>query len=177
MSTIDLIILGILYDRPMNAYELINFVEKRNINRFLKISKQAIYKSCKRLFAGDHINGKTVRDGNAPEKVIYSVNKKGEEYFYQLMQHYATGVTPIYFEFNTFLWNIEKLEHKNGLELLKKMKNELDTILHYVVIHEREDVARLPFAPRMIVKGYRMMYETLVVWLAETIDEFEKLKR
>ena len=43
MSTIDLIILGILLDKKKNAYELAKFIEDRGIDKFLKVSLPAIY--------------------------------------------------------------------------------------------------------------------------------------
>ena len=49
MSTIELIILGFLSTTPMSAYELVQLVEKNPIDKFLKISTPAVYKSCIQL--------------------------------------------------------------------------------------------------------------------------------
>ncbi len=174
MSTIDLIILGILFEKPMNAYELTHFIEDRGISRFLKISKQAIYKSCKRLHSSNHIDGKKVQEGNAPEKTVYTINEKGTQYFYELMEHYATAMTPMYFEFNTFLWNINKMEYSKALSLLEKMEQEFNTLLTWVSSHEQEVKTSMPFGSRMIVKKYRMLCAVFVQWIAEVIEDYKK---
>jgi len=57
MSTIDLIILGILLENPMNAYGLTHFIDDKQVGRLLKISKPAVYKCCKRLFKAECLDG------------------------------------------------------------------------------------------------------------------------
>ncbi len=176
MSTIDLIILGILLNNPMNAFELIRFVEGREIARLVKISKPAIYKCCKRLFQGGYLEGKKVREGEMPEKVIYSVNEKGQSRFYELMRHFSDNVNPFYLEFNSFLWNIDKLEKAKALTMLGNLKTQLENLKFWIIEHEKENLSNLDFAPRMIIKQYRMVITTLVSWVDETIEEYEAKK-
>lgn len=44
MSTIDLIVLGMLKDKAMGAYDIQKLVEYRNISKWVKISTPSIYK-------------------------------------------------------------------------------------------------------------------------------------
>ena len=44
MATIDLIVLGILKEEPMGAYDIQKLVEYRNISKWVKISTPSIYK-------------------------------------------------------------------------------------------------------------------------------------
>ncbi len=174
MSTIDLIILGILLKEPQNAFELTKYIEDKNIWRFIKISKPAVYKSCKRLLGAGYLDGKRAKDGEMPEKVIYSVNQKGRERFYELMKHFSENLIPFYFEFNTFLWNIDHLEVKEGLEMLQNVETELKSFFHWIVQHEKQIPSDASFASRKIVKQYRMMLSTLVTWARETITEYKQ---
>ena len=174
MSTIDMLILGILLDSPMNAYELTHFVEKKQVTRLIKISTPAIYKSCKRMFKAGYLEGKTTRDGESPEKVIYSVNQKGRDYFYKLMNHFSGNFKPFFIEFNSFVWNIELIERNEALHMLENLKNELVQIKDWIIIHEKE-AATAPFPARMIVKQYRMVIITLGEWISQTIKEFKTI--
>lgn len=174
MSTIDLIILGILMDKPMNAFELARLIDEKQIGKFLKISKPAIYKSCKRLFKSGYLDGERVREGEMPEKVIYSVNKKGRGRFNKLMEHFSGNLTPFYLEFNTFLWNIDKIEKTKALKMLHDLRTQLHHLKDWIVKHEKETKSGVPFAGRMIIKQYRMMIHTLVIWIKETIAEYKK---
>ena len=173
MSTIDLIILGIISEHPMNAYELTRYIEEKSINKLLKISNPSIYKSSKRLYKSGYFKGKTIRDGELPEKVVYSINKKGKDYFYKLMKQYSSEIKPFYLECNTFLWNIGKLKKEEGMNMLKNLQNSLLLFKDWIIKHEQENLLNAPFASRMIIKQYRMILFTLVQWIEETIQEYK----
>jgi len=174
MSTIDLIILGILLENPMNAYGLTHFIDDKQVGRLLKISKPAVYKCCKRLFKAECLDGETVREGELPEKVIYSVNQKGRDRFYELMERFSGNVTPFYFEFNCFVWNIDKVEKTKALEMLKNLKVQLLGIKNWIKQHEKEIPSNISFAARAIIKQYRMMIITLITWVEETIYDYKR---
>ena len=44
MSTIDLIVLGMIKEKEQSAYELQKNVENRNISKWVKVSTPSIYK-------------------------------------------------------------------------------------------------------------------------------------
>ncbi len=174
MSTTDLIILGILLENPMNAYELTRFIDDKEVGRLIKISKPAVYKCCKRLFKAEYLDGETVREGEMPEKVIYSVNQKGRDRFYELMEHFSGSINPFYFEFNAFLYNIDKLENTKALEMLENLKDQLEQLKIWIIQHEKEVSSTIIFSNRAIIKQYRMMISTLVTWIIETIDDYKR---
>ena len=173
MSTIELIILGILQKKPMNAYELANFIDERQVGRMLKISTPAIYKTCKRLYKANYLDGETIREGENPEKVVYSVNPNGKKHFFSLMEHFSGTLQPFYMDFNAFLWNIDLLKPKKAIEMLENLKAQLIQLKQWVIPHENEAQAE-SFAVRMIIKQYRMVLFTLVDWIEETIDGYKK---
>ena len=177
MSTIDLIILGILLDKKMNAYELANFIEDRGIDKFLKVSVPAIYKNCKRLYQSGYLNGQRVREGEMPEKLVYSINKKGKEHFHNLMTFYSSSMhhdpTPFFIDFNSFLWNIEKLEMSEAMEMLENLQFQLLRTEKWIIQHEKKTQSSELFSSRMIKKQYRMMVTTLVIWVGETIEDYK----
>lgn len=177
MSTIDLIILGILLKEPQNAFELTRYIERKNIGRLIKISKPAVYKCCKRLFKDGFLDGKIVREGEMPEKTIYTVNPKGKDRFHELMRHYSNNLKPFYFEFNSFLWNIDELESEQGLEMLQNLETQLKSFAKWIDQHEKEIPAEAGFSVRMIVKQYRMLLLTLITWVEEAIMEFKKVNQ
>lgn len=176
MSTIDLIILGILLDRPMGAYELTCYIGERQIGRLLKISTPAIYKSCKRLYKSGCLDGKIVKEGEQPEKTIYGINKKGRAKFYSLMEYFSSDIKPFFIDFNAFLWSIEKLEKKHGLRMLKNLRDELSNLKTWIIRHEKEEYKNLSFAGRAIIKQYRMTISTLLSWSEETLQDYKKIK-
>ena len=44
MSTVDLILLGLVYDQPQSAYNMQKDIEYRNLSKWVKISAPSVYK-------------------------------------------------------------------------------------------------------------------------------------
>lgn len=176
MSTIDLIILGILTETPMNAYEITQYIGERQVGSFLKISDPAIYKSCKRLLHGGFLNSNSVKEGNQPNKTIYSINSDGKEKFQELMTFYSSNVSPWNIEFNAFVWHLEKLDRQHGLEMLRNLGNELRAKEMWFKNHESEVIPYIPFSASMILKQHTMMITTLIAWVEETIEGYKNLE-
>lgn len=174
MSTIDLIILGILQEAPMSAYELVQALEERHVGRLLKISTPAVYKACKRLYAAGVLDRRAKRLDELTEKAVYSVNARGAERFMELMEHYSSAIIPFYLDYNAFIWNIEKVDRDTGLRMLRSLQGILANLRGWILEHEKNDLRGAPFAPRMIVRQYRMMITTLNQWIKEVISDYEK---
>lgn len=172
MSVIDLVVLGFLLKEPMNAYALAKLIEQKKLERLLKISRPAVYKSCKRLRDANLLKSKILRESEAPEKIMYTVNSQGKKHFYKLMQHFSSRLNTFHFESNSFIWNLYHCDYKEGLTMLRNFKQELVLMSDWLQTHEREDVATQPFCVRMVVKQYRMVLIAMVNWIDETIDEY-----
>ncbi|EQA44095.1 transcriptional regulator, PadR family [Leptospira broomii serovar Hurstbridge str. 5399] len=173
MSTIDLIILGILIKRPMNAYEIVQYVENDQVDRMIKISVPAIYKSCKRLFQAGYLIGKTEKEGENPEKVIYSINAAGKKYFYELIRNFSSKVQPFYIDFNAVILNLDRLDREEGLATLLTLKKQIFAWKKWILEHEK-DMKSAPFPVKSIIKQYRMTFSALFDWIEQTIREFKK---
>ena len=174
MSTIDLIILGFLLERSMNAYDLASLISDKQIYRFLKISIPAIYKRCKRLYADGFLDGVRVKEGEQHEKTVYSVNGNGKERFFELMEHFSSNFTPFFLDCNVFIWNIEKVDRKRGLKMLLALQNELIGLNRWIVEHERDEIGNISFSGRAIVSQYRMVLSTLCDWIKDVIADYKK---
>ncbi len=175
-STIDLIILGLLIESPMNAYEMTQYVRDRQVGTFLKISDPAIYKSCKRLLVEGFVDGTAVKEGNQPDKTVYKINSDGKERFDELMTYFSSNFRSWNIEFNAFMWNLEKVDKKQGLEMLKNLRDELRGKESWFKNHVVDLLPYIPFSARMVLNQYSMMTATLVAWIEGVTEEYEKLK-
>ncbi len=174
MSAIDLIILGLLIDKEMSAYELVKYIEERHVNRFLKVSAPAVYKRCKVLASDGYVDCLVKKEGAQPEKTIYIINSRGSGQFYSLMDHFSTSLSPFFLDWSVFIFNLGKLDKQQGLEMLRNLETGLVTLKHWIISHEAE-ITSLPFSNRAIVKQYRMIIVALNVWIEEVITEYEQI--
>ena len=85
VSSIDLILLGIVYDQPRSAYDIQKHVEYLNLSHWVKISSPSVYKKLRVLEQKGYLMTKRQREGNMPEKSIYSLTREGRKYFHELM--------------------------------------------------------------------------------------------
>lgn len=125
LSGINLIILGYLQHGEKSAYEMVKEFETWNLHHWLKISNPAIYKNIIKLCVDGYLNSRIVKEGEMPEKTIYSINDKGLSYFYDLMEYSSKHIGSIYFDFNSFLVNIEKLPENKRRQFLINLKEHI----------------------------------------------------
>jgi DNA-binding PadR family transcriptional regulator len=172
-SPINLWIMGLLMDHPRSAYDIARLVETDIIGRLLKVSVPAVYKNIKDLKRVGHLEMEKTRTGEMPEKKVYSVTETGKKYFLGLMEYYSANVLDFYFEFNTFLANIDKVDKESGLKMLSTLRDQFYRTKGWIVDHEQEARTRnVHFAGRAIIKQYRMILYTLIAWIEEVIDEY-----
>lgn len=72
------IMLGIIQEHPVNAYELIKMLSKFQLKDWYEIADSTVYATIKSLEKKGCIIGKTQRDGNMPDKTVYSLTATGE---------------------------------------------------------------------------------------------------
>ena len=176
MSTIDLIILGILIESTMNAYDITQYIRDRQVGTFLKISDPAIYKSCKRLLNAGFLDGNPIKEGNQPTKTIYSINPDGRSRFHGLMVFYSSNFSLWNIEFNAFMWHLEKLDKRQGLKMLRNLGDELREKETWFKCHLAELIPYVPFSASTILKQNTMLITTLIAWVDEVIEDYKSLR-
>jgi DNA-binding PadR family transcriptional regulator len=175
LSAVNLWIMGLLVDHPLGAYDIARIVETDVIGRLLKVSVPAVYKNIKELQRAGYLEMERTRTGEMPEKKVYSVTESGKAYFLKLMDYYSSNLLDYYFEFNTFLANLDKVDKETGLKMLENLRDQFYRIKAWIVAHEQEARARsAPFAAMAIIKQYRMIDYTLIAWIEEVIDEYSQ---
>ena len=119
MSTIDLIVLGMIKEKEQSAYDLQKNIEYRNISKWVKVSTPSIYKKVIQLEEKGYIRGNLSRDGNMPEKSIYHITESGDKYFLELMKKISAQMVNVFLDFNAVVTNLEMV---SKLECFQKAK-------------------------------------------------------
>ena len=172
MSSIDLTILGFLQKNSMSAYELTRLFEFKRVQKWVKIGSPTIYQNIKKLAAKNYLSGKTVKEGEMPEKVIYSITKSGKEYFIELMNRFSSNPGNIYFDFNTVVGNLSLVDKETAINMLQNLKQNF--------INSKEDVDKdftemkdvLPEGIA-IMKLYRLIFRDMIKWVDELVEYYQ----
>lgn len=172
MSTVDLMLLGALMKKPMNAYEMKKDMESRNINSWVKISSPSIYKNLVALKRKGYLDGEIVKEGEMPEKTIYSINEKGRSYFMSMMEKYSEQPGKIYIDFVAFVANLHNVEPDTGLKMIKNLRNKFSEEREYIRLNIESKKEFVPFYAFSILELYDKMYSLFSDWSEDIANEF-----
>lgn len=125
MATIDLIVLGMVKQQPLSAYDIQKQVEYRNISKWVKISTPSIYKKVISLEDKGLIKGVNVKDGNMPEKAVYHLTENGEKEYERLMLKVSEEPIYMFLDFNAVIVNLDGLPPEQRTECLKAIKTNV----------------------------------------------------
>ena len=79
-------LLGLINQRPLNPYEIIKQLQIINVHRWYNIANSTVYATLKVLEKKEYIYGSVEKDGNMPDKTIYSLTDKGKQEFVATLQ-------------------------------------------------------------------------------------------
>ncbi len=169
MSTIDLIVLGMLKDKAMGAYDIQKLVEYRNISKWVKISTPSIYKKTIQLEKKGLIKGKNIKEGNMPEKVVYTLTNDGEEEFKRLMLKISDEPINIFLNFNAVVVNLENLPESYQKECILKIEKNINILKGYLKtnIEEKKDNTEIPRTGMEVLNQQYVLAEAIEKWILE----------
>ena len=127
----ELLFLGLLMERPKHGYDI-----KRQIHDelvpFIGLEIKSIYYPLKKMEEEGLIKKAAGREGNWPEKFVYSITAKGKKKFEELITESFLSVERPFFQMNLslyFLGYVDKQTAKRRLKtriaLLKKIQKHL----------------------------------------------------
>lgn len=175
MSTVNMILLGLLMKQPSNAYEIKKILEFRNVKAWTKLSSPAIYKNLLKLNQAGFIDGEIVKEGSMPEKTIYTINEKGKAYFFELMQHCAKEPGMVYIEFASFIMNLNAVDKQVGTEMVEQLHTNVKERLAGIKRQMDLKGEASEFALSIIDLHIRM-YEVFDTWFDDFKPIYEKHK-
>lgn len=114
----ELIILGLLKDKPRHGYEIKKQI-KDVISTFAALEVESIYYSLNLLEKKGFVKKAVSSAGKRPEKFIYSITPKGEQRFSQLLTKSLLTADRPNFSIDVALYFLPYLPHDIALHRLK----------------------------------------------------------
>lgn len=123
------LILGLISEKPLNAYEITKLLDYMNIRWWFNIADSTVYMTIKTLEKKAFIKGTVEKSGNMPDKTIYSITEMGGEEFKDTLRNsilqfdYDTNIFTIAaFFIDIFETDEKKRLLEKRLEILQKYK-------------------------------------------------------
>lgn len=168
MSSIDLVILGMVAEGPRSAYEIQKDVAYHHLNRWTRVSTPSIYKKVLRLREEGYLQSKTVRGERLSDKAVYTLTGKGRARLEELMRACAKEPVPLQFDFNVLIANLNKLDKPEAAALIGRLRESLNQAA-WTNAAQAAAYPELPLTGRAIFDQQQRLYRALLEWL----DDFE----
>ena len=169
MSTIDLIVLGILRKDSLSAYEIQKMVEYRNISRWVKISSPSIYKKVLQLEEKGLVRSQMIREGKMPEKAVYSLTDAGKQEFERLMLIISDKPVNIFLDFNAVIVNLESLPPDKRSLCLDNIERQVKIMRARLEenFQLKEYISNIPKTAMAVLHQQYILSQTIEAWITE----------
>ncbi len=169
MAAIDLIVLGMLKKEELSAYDMQKLVEYRNISKWVKISTPSIYKKVIQLEQKGFISSRLEKEGNMPEKAVYSLTESGEKEFEKLMHEISKKPVHMFLDFNAVIVNLESMPKEEQKECLDEIEMNTDILLKYLEdnLEWKEKAEDVPATGMAVLHQQIRLAQAIKAWIAD----------
>jgi DNA-binding PadR family transcriptional regulator len=115
----DLLVLGLLMDRPMHGYELNQYVKTEGVTTWYNLSTAAIYYSLNKLRERGLVSETRSRGGGA-ERGVYHLTRQGRDEFFSGIKAVLSAQEPVHVEYGLGIFLLNKLPQEKALALLEQ---------------------------------------------------------
>jgi len=169
VSSIDLILLGLLMEGPRNAYELNKVVDQRQIRSWVKISEASVYRNLRSLADKGMLERHTTRDGLNPEKTVFSLTPDGRHHFTRLILEAAQKDIALHFDFDVWLAHLGYLPVEDARACTAALRANLDAARSDVDGMLQNHRTQLPREVAALMDLRERVLDVIETWL----DEFD----
>lgn len=119
LTRVDLLVLGMLLDRPMHGYELLQTLRAAGVEEWFPLSIAGPYYSLGKLRDRGFVTEMPQRSAAGGIKTIYRLTEEGRAAFFQGMEDLFRAQEKVYFEYNVGIYFLNRLPVEQALALLE----------------------------------------------------------
>ncbi|MDD3984970.1 MAG: PadR family transcriptional regulator [Methanobacterium sp.] len=171
LSKISILVLGLLYKKPLNPYEITKLMESPEIRDWFPMNASSIYTTIKNLNKKGHIKGEIQDKGN--RKTIYSITKKGEKALKKSLELGLESYNIHTSYFGISLFHICILDKDQAIKLLEKRIMDLEKIKFISADRVSRTSLKIPFYLKKLHKLNIQQIKTEIKITYELIEEIK----
>jgi DNA-binding PadR family transcriptional regulator len=124
-TKIDLLLLGLLLDRPMYGYEVYQQIQAEGIDAWFNVSMAGVYYSLGKLRDQDMVVESQQRGGRSTRRSIYHLTEKGRSAFFETMKTQAISEEQVYLDYDLIIYLLNKLPLQQATSVLEQHQGQL----------------------------------------------------
>jgi DNA-binding PadR family transcriptional regulator len=173
-TKIDLLLLGLLLDRPMHGYELYQQIQAEGIDTWFNVSMAGVYYSLGKLRDQGFVVESRQRGGRSARKSIYRLTEEGRAAFFATMEEQAASQEKTHFDYDVVIYLLNKLPLQRAIPLLEQRQDLLAGQVEALraALAEERDNGHSPLKAAILDHGLRFL-EMEQTWLAAVIRDIQ----
>ncbi len=119
-TKIDLLLLGLLLDRPMHGYELYQQIQAEEIDTWFNVSMAGVYYSLGKLREQGLVAESRQRGERSTRKSIYRLTEAGRSAFFSAMEAQALSQVDVHLDYDVVIYLLNKLPLQQAISHLEQ---------------------------------------------------------
>jgi DNA-binding PadR family transcriptional regulator len=164
----ELLLLGVLREREMHGYELVEFID-HNIGRWLDLKRPTTYFLLEKMAEAGWITAEEHQEGRRPVRRVYRLTSEGEMAFQHLLRENLASYSPHNFPDDVGLAFLDTLPPAETAILLRERRK--------TILRLRDELALVPAHPgstQWVFEHHLRHLEAELNWVDEVILRIEK---
>jgi DNA-binding PadR family transcriptional regulator len=179
MSKVDLVILGLLLEKPRHGYDILQQIEKRDMKHWVGMSTPAVYKGLTRLESKRVLKAHQESGTRHPDRTVYEITPEGRDFFVRMMETALVEPKQPFFNLLTGIGFSHLMGKQDLLALIRARAAKLEPLGemldgHYDEIKSRSPV---PLCAEYIIEYYKRLVAMERAWLEEFAGRVKKSRQ
>lgn len=170
MDERELLVLGLLKAQSQHGYQINEFIE-RNLGQVSDMKKSTAYTLLKRLNQSGFVDVTVEQEGNRPLKQVYSITRRGEEKFVELLKATLSHVEDVTPSGDIGIMFIDHLSEAEAVSCLKKRLDKVESLL---VVYGNAPKHDHGVGVDLSVQHRLALLATERDWLKQRIEDFTR---
>jgi DNA-binding PadR family transcriptional regulator len=176
MTKNELVVLGLLSEKPMYGYQLYQEIERREMEHWAQVHLASIYNTLNRLQKKKLIEGKEERPGKMPERKVYHITPNGKKRLGELVEIALNEQKMPQDDFIVGVAFLQGLSKVKILNSLSKKKEQLRKVINKIQKLYKAECVKMPFNWKFIVEKGVFHLKLQIKHLNELIGLVKKHK-
>jgi len=153
MSRNELVVLGLLNQKPMHGYQLHQEIERTKMEIWAEVNLSSIYNTLNRLEQSKMVKARKERPGRMPERSVYRITKDGKDKLAGLLEQVLSDnrIRPADLMLGIFF--IKGMPKRKALDCLGSKVEVMQRLLHGLMQAEKDAGDHAPFPWAFFMRG------------------------
>jgi len=119
-TKVDLLVLGLLMDKPMHGYEISQVIKTEGIDNWFNVSMATIYYSLNKLRNQGLVAETKYQEAGSPARSVFRLTEAGREAFFEAMDKSLSSQERPYFDYDLGILMLNKVPRDRALALMEE---------------------------------------------------------